>query len=114
MQKLLFIIISFLFISGAYAQTAFPDTIESGFYSATVGKMTVEGNFENYLQTGNWITFLESGQVYKLEQYKEGKKNGLHVIISSRGYIQEQAEYTDGELDGRRLNFWVRWPCKVG
>ena len=108
MKKLLFILGLSVLTFNIYAQkntSPLPDTIESGFYSVKIGNLTTEGYFENYLQSGNWLTYFQSGQIQKLEQFKEGKRNGLYMVINRRGYIEGQAEYLDGELSGRKLRF---------
>jgi len=93
MKKFLFILGLSVMTFNIYAQkntNSIPDTIESGFYSVKIGNLITEGYFENYLQSGNWLTYFQSGQIQKLEQFKEGKRNGLYMVINRRGYIEEQ------------------------
>ncbi len=82
MKKLLFILGLSVLTLNIYSQkniNQLPDTIESGFYSVKIGNLTTEGYFENYLQSGNWLTYFKSGQIQKLEQFKEGKRNGIEA-----------------------------------
>ena len=105
MKTLLLSFTSCIFILNVHTQNKSshtPDSIESGFYSVTTGKIKTEGYFENYLKTGNWVTYFQTGQINKIEHYNVGKRNGIYVVINRRGYIEEQSNYLNNELDGRK------------
>ena len=53
-----------------------------------------------------WSKFLwENGQVYYLNQYKDGKKNGVCTTWHENGQKAEEQSYRDGQLDGSST-FW--------
>ena len=78
------------------------DSVPDGPFFEQQGKLSVSGHYLNNQKTGNWITYFDSGQINIVENYKNGQKNGLYLKISKRGYIEEQSEYLNDSLSGKK------------
>ncbi|HJN06135.1 MAG TPA: hypothetical protein QF480_05930, partial [Bacteroidales bacterium] len=93
--KLFIIYMLVVFVTSAQEANVPSDSIPDGAYFDNQGSMSVSGYYKNNLKTGNWITYFKTGQINIVEHYELGKKNGLYLKISKRGYIVEQAEYSN-------------------
>jgi antitoxin component YwqK of YwqJK toxin-antitoxin module len=70
------------------------------------GKILEEGFIRNGKKDGQWITYnAAKGSVETVDSYIDGKLNGYSFIISSRGYIDQQAGYINNELNGRNFKY---------
>ena len=109
MKKTEFILLVFL-LSVVSARTQdisgiVPDTIPQGSFTMAYGNMTISGHFKDSLMTGNWVTYFPTGQVHIVEHFRQGKRDGIYFKISRRGSIEEQAEYSMGELNSQKVDF---------
>ena len=70
------------------------------------GKMLEEGFIKDGVKNGQWITYDPSkGAVNKIESFVDGQLTGYSFIISSRGYIDQQAGFLNNTLHGRNYNY---------
>ena len=116
MKKTIIISIVFLVSSlftNAQDKISVPDSVPDGPYFETQGGMSVSGYYKNNLKIGNWTTFFKSGQIHIVEHYKLGKKDGLYLKLSNRGYILEQAEFLDDKLVGEKIDFSIGGKLKL-
>lgn len=58
------------------------------------------GEMLDGLKTGAWITYHSDGRVKSITNYIAGKKDGLQVNLSDKGYIELQAFYKDDVFHG--------------
>lgn len=70
------------------------------------GKVIEEGFIKNGQKNGQWVTYDQTkGAVKTIESYIDGKLSGYSFIVSSRGYIDEQAGYSNNMLHGRNYKY---------
>ena len=64
--------------------------------------------FENELGYAQKWVYFEDGQLYILENYKDGRLDGERYEYYPTGELKECAEYIDGLLDGRLQKFDIQ------
>ena len=69
------------------------------------GVITVEEVMGQKLFSGASKRMYENGQIMFLNQYKDGKQDGLHFFWSEKGQKVVEANFKDGKLDG----LWTAW-----
>lgn len=70
------------------------------------GKIIEEGFLKNGKKEGQWITYDQTkGAISKIESYVDGSLNGYSFVVSSRGYLDEQAGYLNNVLNGRYFSY---------
>ena len=52
------------------------------------------------VKTGTWATYYSDGRVKSINSYLAGKLNGVQMTFTDRGYVEMQAIYKDGVLNG--------------
>lgn len=56
--------------------------------------------------TGRLIWCFESGDTARLEEYREGKADGRHILWHSNGLIKEKRFYRDNRKDGHHEGWY--------
>lgn len=70
------------------------------FYNQKRNKVS-EGLLKNKLPEGEWKYYhFESDQLMSVENYKQGKLNGIKKVFYKDGSLAEVATYVNGKIDG--------------
>ena len=102
MKKNLFVIISVLSISlSMKAYTTIPadtnkmDTSgkKTGFWKEKSGQTDWYGNYSNDKKEGLWIGYFSNGAINNLDEYKNGRKNGLSLAFDKGGFYTQKYYY---------------------
>ena len=54
---------------------------KEGYTIEKYGELTLEGNYINGKKDGTWLTYFPAGLLNKVEEYRDGIKNGLVIEI---------------------------------
>ncbi len=72
------------------------------------GHKASEGNFIDQQKDGEWRYFNQNDSLLKIENYKNGSKNGLWKTYSSEnGKLLEECEYLDGQRNGIHRTYYT-------
>ncbi|MDX1700936.1 MAG: hypothetical protein R3250_09980 [Melioribacteraceae bacterium] len=71
------------------------------------GRILEHGILRNYQKDGSWIVYHDDQSIKTISTYVNGKLNGLHVELNSRGQMEFEAYYMNDEYHGlvARYNF---------
>ena len=70
------------------------------------GIMLEEGYLKNGQKDGQWIIYDPAkGFVTSIQSYVDGKLNGYSFKVSTKGYLEEQIGYQNGNVEGKYLQF---------
>ena len=98
------IFLSLFFILGmihvSYCQDTTSVNAKNGFYREEFGSLKMEGNYADGLKYGVWITYYPTGYINKVEEFHQGKRNGVFIEFDNKGTITSQATYKEDKLDG--------------
>jgi antitoxin component YwqK of YwqJK toxin-antitoxin module len=81
--------------------------LPDGIHRLNVNSHEATGLVINSLQEGVWVTYFPSDQLHLLQQFVNGKLNGLSIEMNENGFIELQATYFDDYLQGKLLRFKV-------
>lgn len=78
-------------------------------------KKASEGVFMDQLKHGEWKYWDQDGTLITVENYKNGKKDGVWQVYSSEtGILLEESNYIDDKLHGTAKTFYIDGvPCTV-
>lgn len=78
-------------------------------------KKASEGVFMDQLKHGEWKYWDQDGTLITVENYKNGKKNGVWQVYSSEtGILLEESNYIEDKLHGTAKTFYIDGvPCTV-
>ena len=62
------------------------------------GKIKAEGIVENNLMEGEWKFYRETGQLWQVGNFKEGKKNGAFIRYDKNDELEYQESFLDGKI----------------
>ncbi len=80
-------------------RTKQPDNWE--FIQVKKGDIVVaEGYKHNGITEGSWTNYYDSGLPMDITNYRNGRRNGIHIEISNQGNTQQVETYKDNQLDG--------------
>ncbi len=80
--------------------------LKQGFWEETIGRNKYYGEYVDDKKIGTWVSYHHTkGIVYKVEEYKEGKLDGLVIEIDQRGYFTGESHYKNGHLHGKYKKF---------
>ncbi|NQV03249.1 MAG: hypothetical protein HQ542_11425, partial [Bacteroidia bacterium] len=71
-----------------------------GFWKERKGELTIMGNYANGLKDGTWETYLSNLQIFRVETYDKGKRNGMTLQFNRKGKISNVEHYKNNKLDG--------------
>ncbi|TDE27220.1 hypothetical protein E0I61_15060 [Flavobacterium ranwuense] len=69
-------------VSGQIAHELVGDELTYFFKN---GKVKGKGTFINRLMEGEWLFYLETGQLWQIENFKNSKKNGSFIRYDRNG-----------------------------
>lgn len=107
-------------------EMVFQDSIPVGKYTEYWGKanspdyvnpkqVRVEGQYENGLKSGQWVTYYEFGELAISEFYVNGLKEGPYLEYDPDGNLITEAFYVKGEFDGSFKTYsFPNLPLEVG
>lgn len=83
------------------------DTPFSGKVSARFDNQQIKltGYYDQGLKTKTWNSFKENGQRAKVENYKNGKLNGLSEEYSEENLLLFSREFKEDSLDGKYIEY---------
>jgi antitoxin component YwqK of YwqJK toxin-antitoxin module len=82
-----------------------PMNQKTGYWVEKIIDQYAKGYYLNNKKTGTWITTLQNDMIQKLENYTDGIKNGISIVIDKKGHLISQEFYKNGELDGLSIHF---------
>ena len=74
--------------------------LKTGFWMERSGEFTNQGYYIDSKKEGNWVTFLSSNLMFKLETWKNGKKDGLSLQFDRKSKLTGMENYRDDKLNG--------------
>lgn len=89
-----------VFIPGDSLNKMTDQNLKTGFWMERNGEYTHQGYYVNSKKNGNWVTFLSSNLVFKVETWKNGLKDGLSLQFDRKSKLTGMENYKDGELNG--------------
>lgn len=104
------LICSYLFISALARAETIDDLVwRDGFFYKRYTDIPFSGyvdglkrgNISNGLKYGEWVEYLESGELIHKSFFVDGKQEGLYVDYYSNGRVKQKGEYKTGRLEGR-------------
>lgn len=99
----------------AAAEVKVPDSInkvdvkgkKQGYREEKLANSTItKGWYLNDLQNGQWLTYGQNGIITKVENYKNGKKDGAVIEIDSRGYLSAELYFIDDIPEGTAKRYF--------
>lgn len=82
--------------------------LKQGFWMERNGTYAWEGNYVSDKREGTWVAYIfGSPMVTFIENYRDGKKNGVSLAVDRAGYIFKQENYKGDSLDGVYKTFYT-------
>lgn len=69
------------------------------------GKVKMEGNIENGLREGKWVSFYENGMIWSETNFEKGIKNGHTTSYYPNGTKRYEGEYKNGKESGKWIYY---------
>lgn len=106
MKKLIFIYgLLFTMTFGAISQNVTDAKgLKQGLWNEEASGTVSSGYYKNGKKEGAW-TVSKSNLVTNVTNYIDGVKNGIELILDSRGYIASEKWYKNDLLDGKSMTF---------
>jgi antitoxin component YwqK of YwqJK toxin-antitoxin module len=74
---------------------------KQGLWIELVGELEYKGDYVDNQKDGQWLThFKENGQLFRIENYKADKKDGLFLELSKQGYLTSEQYFTNNLPNG--------------
>ncbi|MBU0489210.1 MAG: toxin-antitoxin system YwqK family antitoxin [Bacteroidetes bacterium] len=67
--------------------------LKQGKWREVMGNVVLTGDYTNGERDGIWVTYHSNDMINKIENWKNGKKNGPSIVLDQRGSIVQEAEY---------------------
>ena len=65
-----------------------------------------QGKVKDGKKDGEWLYYIENGQLYLKNTYKDGKKNGERLKYYANGQLMEKGNYKEGKKLGEWLDYY--------
>lgn len=84
------------------------NNMKQGFWIERTGAYDWEGNYVNSKREGTWVAYpVGTPMVAYIDNYRNGKKNGISLGVDRAGYIFRQENFVEDSLDGMRRTFFT-------
>ena len=70
------------------------------------GELSIEGEYKDGQQVGEWKTYYDNCQLDILGKYKDGKMNGKFKFYYKDGVLSRETNYKDGKEDGLNIQWY--------
>jgi len=74
--------------------------LKVGFWKEKKGELTSMGSYVNGIKDGTWETYLSNHQIFRIETYDKGKRNGITLQFNRKGKISNLEHYKNNKMDG--------------
>ena len=64
-----------------------------------------QGKVKDGKKDGEWLYYIENGQLYLKNTYKDGKKDGERLKYYDNGQLMEKGYYKNGKQEGEWLEY---------
>ncbi len=81
------------------------NNVKYGFWSEKSNDQIVKGFYVNNKKTGVWVTTLSTNLIQRVENYVDGKKDGITLIIDRKGHLMSQEYYKNGVPHGLSISY---------
>ena len=71
-----------------------------GYWTERKGELTHMGTYVNGLKDGTWESYLSDLQLFRVESFDKGKRNGITMQFNRKGKISNVEHYKNNKLDG--------------
>jgi len=77
------------------------------------GNLAEEGFVLNGIKSGTWLAFNDEGRIIKIENYIDGRVEGLSLELDKRGQVTKKVFYNDGKFDGPNTTYKFGRPIET-
>jgi antitoxin component YwqK of YwqJK toxin-antitoxin module len=81
------------------------DGKKTGLWKERVGTTTFEGRYMGEKKYGVWRSYQPDGTLLTVEEFINGKRDGISLEMKANGYIGKEAYYQNDLLEGKMKHF---------
>jgi antitoxin component YwqK of YwqJK toxin-antitoxin module len=93
-----------LFVITGFSASAQED--KNGFSEETKGSYVDKGYYVDGKKDGAWVTETRNGNIFKIESYRNGVKEGVFLKFDQKkGFVSQQEYFKNGQLNGLKVEY---------
>lgn len=74
---------------------------KQGLWIEKTGELEIAGNYVDDRKDGSWLShFTENGMLFRIENFNLGRKEGIFIELSKRGYLVSEQFFSNDLPDG--------------
>lgn len=113
-QILSTLIVVLSLISGIAAKAQHSDTLtnqtdakglKQGYWEEVQNRILAKGFYVDNKRDGTWTNYHPGGVVSEVTSYRMGVKDGQHLVIDKRGFLQADETFRNDQLHGLSTNY---------
>lgn len=78
---------------------------KQGFWEEIENRIVSRGFYTDSQRDGTWTTYHPQGVISEITSYRMGKKDGQHVVVDRRGFLQADETFRNNLLHGLSTNY---------